>query len=476
MKKIITTVGTSLFTNFMQDKVKNEYGRNYSSISIEHAYNSIDREKVKATGIWDTKYKHFIARIKESVSDYWFDEKFTDNDFASAEIASTLKIVGNEEKEAFEIHLIATDTLLSVLAAELIRDWFIKHKHLAGNISDVLFQRPQSDFKDQKDSQYVVKDMRVDDQEKYMSGFMNLMHLLDRIVGKEGYIINITGGYKGIVPLMTIFGQLREVPVKYLFEEKYSSEYSEVVSIGNLPINFDWSIGELFLDDITKDGLRTLSQKPEILRVLRTMNVVNDDNFKLSPLGQMFRDYIIPLVNNKKSDFGYFVELKLFEHFSHLGHKSVRRGKSYWWHVQDRSNYSDMPQYGKDNKKEVAIEIDIVIEFNTGIKEWCEVKSWSSTGLRKAKEQLETKINFLKEVDLPAPGSFKLLLYKLPDSRLDSQSNLLKEIFEIGKDAFDYFAIEYIDIPISNKGLPNTKKFSEQEVDVKTLNPEVFLA
>ncbi len=244
MKQIITTVGTSLFTNFQQEEVKNRYGRDYASVSIDEALKRISDEKPKAADIYAGTFKHYVKSIQENIEDYWFGGKFTDNKRASAEIASIIEIAREEPAEQFEVHLVATDTLLSVLAAEMIRDWFSKHKQLAPNVTEVVFQRTEADFHLQEQSDYVVKDLRTDSQSDYENGIMNLLELLNKITKKEA-ILNITGGYKAIVPIVTVWAQIKKVHLKYLFNEnELTQENLKPLTLGQLPLDLDWNIVE----------------------------------------------------------------------------------------------------------------------------------------------------------------------------------------------------------------------------------------
>ncbi len=315
MKKIITTVGTSLFTNFMDERVKNKYGRDYASISIDSAYNAIENSKASAVDIWNNEFKHYVRKIQENIVDFWFDDEFKDNRAASAEIASLLKI-SNGEKEKVQVHLVATDTLLSVLAAELIVTWFERHKHLASNINEVLFKRVQPDFKEQSESDHVVKDLRVYSSEEYEKGFMNLIMLMEKSVIKDNTILNITGGYKAITPVLTIYGQLQEIPLAYLYEEKNSNENKqELIKLGNLPIQFDLGYIEnyvQFLIDPSSISAGKISKSLYELGLIKS----EESPFELTILAQLIVNKLnsddIPF---QKTMFGYFVEYKLYEYY-----------------------------------------------------------------------------------------------------------------------------------------------------------------
>lgn len=464
MKRIITTVGTSLFTNFMQDEVKKKYGRDYASVSIESAFNAIEDAKAGAADIWSDRYKHDVRTIQENVEDFWFDDEFEENKVASAEIASLLKI-SEQEKEKAQVHLIATDTLLSVLAAELIVTWFERHKHLAPNVAELLFKRVQPGFEEQSESIHVVKSLQVEKQEDYDEGFMNLLSLLEKIVTKEVDVLNITGGYKGIVPLLTLFGQIWKVEIKYLFQEKDLTDEKDVITIVDLPFDFDSSFAEMYGDFITSEGLKSINQHENIRKILVERNLIiqQEKGYKQTPLGRLFAQLTRDELTSKKSFIGSFYELIFFEYFSKKKDSKVCRSKTYWWNLQAKT-YHDEPQFEQNANKERPIEIDLVIESSKGGLTWCEVKSWSKTGLNKAFKQIKTRIEFINAVGLTPPKRFTLLLYKLPHIELDYKKPMLDNIFKVGSEGFDEFAIEYVEVPINNKGLFDYKKLSDSGI------------
>ncbi|MCR9101394.1 MAG: hypothetical protein NXI25_15645 [bacterium] len=465
MKKVITTVGTSLFTNFMQDSVKNKYGQDYAAISIDSPYKAIENAKASAADIWNDSYKHDIRTIQENIEDFWFDDEFKSNTAASAEIASLLKIA-EKEKGKVLVHLIATDTLLSVLAAELIVVWFEKYKHLAPNIGEVLFKRVQKGFKEQSESDYVVKSLQVDKQDDYEEGFMNLLSLLEKKVKKEEDILNITGGYKGIVPLLTLFGQIWKVETKYLFQEKDLTDEKDIITIGDLPFDFDSSFAEMYGDFLSSEGLKYINQQESIRELLIARNLIakQKKGYKQTPLGRLFAQLTRGDLDGKKSFIGYFYELAFFEYFCKQEDVKVHRGEIYWWDFQANKFHYE-PQFEKNQEKEKSIEVDLVVKSPQGDLTWYEVKSWSKKGLNKAYNQIKERIEFLNAVAIKSPKRFTLLLYKLPHVGLDYNKQILEKIGKLGSAQFDEFVIEYVEVPVSGKGVFNYKKLSETGIE-----------
>lgn len=335
MSKIITTVGTSLFTNFQQEEVRNRYGRDYASVSIDKALDAIIDKSTCATDFHQPEYKHYIRTVRENIEDYWFNGKYPANRFASAEIASILKISKEASEESFTVHLLATDTLLSVLAAEMISDWFKQNKSLISNIKEVLFQPIPTVFEDQQASEYVIKNLNINSQATYNQGFLNLIDVLSRISGKDD-ILNITGGYKAIIPVLTIWGQLKEMPLKYIYNDSELRQNVELISIDNLPFYFDYSIIEdnYWAFEQIKPGKKShnLPTQEEFVQFLSSQDdfstikgafIINlqDEKVSLSTLGRMLYE----AYENSLSEEGFspsnlvgkVMEIKVYEYFKH---------------------------------------------------------------------------------------------------------------------------------------------------------------
>lgn len=316
-KKIITTVGTSIFTNYMDGKIKAALGRDYASIQTPFDRIQLDRNgmDLPASAIHEDEYKSFVGSLSEIIKDFWFEYPVIGrcNENASAEISSILKIV-EQETSTCEIHLVASDTLQSVLAAELIVGWFKKFPQ--PKVSQVLFQRQGTTFETQEESEYVVKDLRVRIQKDYEAGFMNLIKLLEKICIKDRTILNITGGYKGVIPVLTLFGQLYELPLNYLYVEDGIAKQESPVVVGSLPIHFDLGYIENFV---------LYLQQPEML----IDQTVLDRMYNLGLLAKKYLpaelSIIGKLIKNKlesdempfgKTVLGYLVEYKIFEYFN----------------------------------------------------------------------------------------------------------------------------------------------------------------
>jgi hypothetical protein len=229
--KLVTTVGTSLFENYLDDKKYKSQDRNQDCVDI---YKQI-RDAEPSFDKWKDYHKKDILPFKKN----WKSSEQSD---ASAEIASILKILEESEVKSAEIYLLATDTVLSVLACELIKEWF-SNKNPSSKISAIKFERPETK-EDLEKSSFVIQNLRISNNTEYEQGFMRLIEVLDDLDLNENDALNITGGYKAIIPIMTIYGQLKNVPLKYIYDESELGK-ADLIEVGSLPINFDWGMVEL---------------------------------------------------------------------------------------------------------------------------------------------------------------------------------------------------------------------------------------
>jgi len=277
MKKIITTVGTSLFTNHFEED-------NASDLKLFHEdLKGISASKWDAEGI-----KQDREDLRQEVKKFWHSDQ------ASAEIASLLKIADQYPNEELEVYLIATDTVLSRLAAELVQEWF------EGKMT-VRFDPEQQ----------VIAGLSVEQAGTFIEhGIQRLVQTILDIRGKgeDAMLLNISGGYKGLIPVMTIVGQLYDMNICYTYEDS-----EELIEIPRMPLNFDWEIIEQFSSAL----LRPQKMKPEEGEALKVLHLATEQNegYALTLLGNLIAQYLDRNPPHFGTQFGYFIEYKLKEYF-----------------------------------------------------------------------------------------------------------------------------------------------------------------
>ncbi len=467
-KKIITTVGTSIFSNYQAPKVRAQRSRDYCSIDTDLARTRFQKDgsDVPASDIYRDEYRAYVREIKKAIQSNWYayPDPSRPNTSASAEISSILKIAEREE-EPCEVHLVATDTLQSVLAAELIAEWFEKFPQ--PKVSKVLFRRPPEKFDTQDDSDHVVKSLRVRSAEEYEKGFLHLFELLNKLTGEdkpENIIFNITGGYKALVPVLTLYAQVRKIPLCYLFEEREEQD-AHLIRLDPLPLYFDWVALEL-LEDYTHDEekLKELSEEPDnkAIELLRQYRIIEKDSHRLTVIGNLAKEALVKKGGKEKTHLGYMAEYKVHEVLIEDFKENPQRGVTYWWDKSNPSVYSKEPLYGKDDKKEEPIEFDLIVEKD-GKQIWHEVKSFSQSGIER---QIKKKIGFQKQA-LKAPlDRFRIVFYKLEFETIEAKKRELEKIKKIFDDAGIAFEIYYFDIPV--KGLKrNMTEFLRGKIELK---------
>lgn len=224
MKKVITMVGASIFENYLKEKRDEN-----TSAHLEYLKNkrSGDLEKEKE------RYK----RLQKNINS-WVEGKVnrTPEDI-SAEIKSLLKLK-EYLKDEFEIYLLCSDTILSILAGEIVNESLKKLK------------------KFEKDEVYVkvIEKLQIWDLKDFRMGMSNLISKIYNITGGNwgNVVINITGGYKATIPYLTILAQINQCPIYYIFEDTES-----LIEVPNIPLTMEW---------FNCDELLNYSEKLEELR------------------------------------------------------------------------------------------------------------------------------------------------------------------------------------------------------------------
>lgn len=84
-----------------------------------------------------------------------------------------------------------------------------------------------------------IEGLQVTDEERFRkTGVENLFRRLDKLTQESAdveIVLNITGGFKAVVPYLTIYGLLKQLQVVYIFEQS-----SSLLHLPPIPINFDY--------------------------------------------------------------------------------------------------------------------------------------------------------------------------------------------------------------------------------------------
>ncbi|RMF58781.1 MAG: putative CRISPR-associated protein [Calditrichaeota bacterium] len=214
---------------------------------------------------------------------------------AAAEIYSLLKLQKKVGKQ-LEVYLLASETILSRLAVEILYEELQNHQQ----IKSVNFD-PKVD---------VIPGLQVADPSYFRdTGLLNLMKRINDIVDNapKKAIINMTGGFKAVVPFLAIYGQLYGVPTYYIFEEA-----EELIQIPEFPINFDFSLVEDYytaFEDANKGNVDKLKTKSAFL-----INLDNDPGKAEKLLENFVRRQLFKIAETEKVSLTVYGKL-LFEYF-----------------------------------------------------------------------------------------------------------------------------------------------------------------
>lgn len=407
--KVITTVGTSLFTNYMRDEV-NDYLKNITDDrGISTPFSSLEKRK-------DSNNRH-KKDIKKCIIPHWIEdiERYEDNNgekkykkakglniHCCAEVQTLVNLAKDDKYKGkdLEVYLLATDTQLSQLAAEIIeKDIFNKTNSLHPNIKVVENQK--------------VDDLNVTDSTTFEEkGFFNLIEKVKEIKGKDEVILNISGGYKALIPPLTIVAQLYDIELTYMYEDS-----DNIISIASLPIQFDWNIVEEiapYLNDFylkDRNSNTEINNHPKIIKALKNYGLISNSSFpyKKTFIGKLIHDYAEDkYFTSAKSTLSHIVEYKFIEYYTENIYKS------------NNIAYDAIPIRSyelKDLSGNTKTEIDIILEDNSSNYIAIEVKSIGSLigQIGKVKHQLENQLNYISDSENKGklPQEFHYILYQV---------------------------------------------------------------
>ena len=227
MRKIITTVGTSLKSNF-------------------------GREKQSAEATSDALF-------------YYLRE--TDVRKASAETNSLSRIL----KEDDSIVFLHSDTPEGELCADVLRRYYQKNKY------EAIIEK--------------VVDLRYDESVFKVKGLRSLVNKLCRLIEDaedKGFdvIINATGGFKAEIAYATLVGLLYQKNIFYIHEL-----FNDIIELPALPISLDIKFWQQYESDLEllskgrpKPEVDKMGYPPEVYFLLSE----EDDKYSLSPAGEAF--------------------------------------------------------------------------------------------------------------------------------------------------------------------------------------------
>jgi len=345
----------------------------------------------------------------------------TDKTQISAEIKSLFKLREEKNNEKLEVYLLATDTIASALASEIVTE-ILEKEGLK------VYYNPDFD---------VIKDLQVEDFNRFEKGKNKLIERISKLIDefvkneksnkkrkfiKENVIFNITGGYKGVIPILTILAQLYECEIFYIFEES-----NDPITIPRIPINFDpFLLESLYVDIYLKK--KNHSHQFRNKRKLKEFGFINRSN-EITALGELF--YKMAYTYNPLSSnvLGHFVEYKILKY---LHYKNKKFEHSY-----------DYKYTEKENGKNKSMELDFVFEENENNWEVWEIKPMAmflnQTNKKKIAEQFEKHLANIKELK-----KYKVIIYSITDTIKNELRDIVRETEKKLNKKFSHADIQFI--------------------------------
>jgi len=226
--KVITTVGTSLFTNY-DDK---NFGK---ALENREYWKNIER--------FENRLQPTIEKLQNFINQKGFE--------SCAELSSIEKL--KDKYKNLEIYLIATDTLKSYISAKIIKSF------LEDNGIFVRFE---------ENKEYIIEYLNVfsNDRDLIKKGSKNLIKVLLKNTTGYNEIYNISGGYKAIIPIMTQVASYKKVNLAYIYEK---SEF--LIEIPPFPFEIDNSIINYVKDVFEKIDKESFILKNDFEKIIKKL-------------------------------------------------------------------------------------------------------------------------------------------------------------------------------------------------------------
>jgi|SRR5690554_197709 len=256
---VLTTVGTSLLNNFLE-----------VNSSLRNVYDNLDKKNYSDKNAFQSEYDHLKEVVKNWLSNVNIKK-------SCAEIKSILKIK-EYYKEDLLVKFLATDTLLSVLSTEIIID-NLKNRSKIFNLGDKFV------FNDS----LIIKKTDVHNNNRFKEGIQNLFDIL-QLNSFQGCVINFSGGYKSLIPYLTLYASICQIKLCYIYEDS-----EELIMIPPLHLKIDMKGMEKLEDYFIKiDQESVINYPPEIKKYENHVKELFDicvepieDKYTISIIGDM---------------------------------------------------------------------------------------------------------------------------------------------------------------------------------------------
>lgn len=261
---------------------------------------------------------------------------------------------------------------------------------------------------------------KSDNRKKYLES-----PLLEAIGAQKGAVIlNISGGYKSIIPFLTLMGQLYGAGLCYIYEDS-----DELISIPQFPVQYDWSLALKYLHFLNDPTTRLeAAERKGVLSELQGAGLVDTGEKKLTEIGRLFAHYGKHNLPWDNLVLGLFYEYLLLEHY-----------------YNDFQKKEEKP-YIERSYKELGhdLEVDIYIRKMPDLEIFVEAKSFyqvfEAELFEKVKSNIHRRVKKWKE--LPEEGKAPNLKFILSIWRFetDELEDVLKALRHFKKEIEDAYS------------------------------------
>ncbi|MBV6444747.1 MAG: hypothetical protein LC102_06495 [Ignavibacteriales bacterium] len=401
MLRIVTTVGTSLLMNY---KKFLEETNSPAFSSFADFFNKISSGPHSEYANHEDEINSHIPALLDYIKNA--------GSAASAEVKSCNLILIKYPDEA-TICLIATDTVTSAFAAEVLRQYFNEKENNTDRIK--CFFSPD-------DSNHVIPGLQVADTETFTSeGLRNLLkalyhHLVEGIDPRSGgtRLVNITGGFKGVIPYLTMFSLIKGFPITYVFENT-----NQLIEIPPLPFGFEGAYVEKYAYMLFNRRKLDYESKQE----LRSLGLMDEKN-ELTALGSLLFEYEVEYRPTSVNVIGLVIEYKLMEYYTQNpfpDYTYLERGNLFLAgeKIKAPPKGAEIDLVLKESEEEINNTNYIAVE--------CKSARIFLSKFEKIKEQFKKKLKLMLS-NATVPDEFHFFFYTFPPKKGDISREI--EIFK----------------------------------------------
>jgi hypothetical protein len=517
--QIITTVGTSIMTNYIgqfETSFFKEPNNHMESISTQ--YKKLEEntakpfEKNKIIERLSKKWIKGIKKVKDANGNTnWELNNTSLNKNCCAEVQTIEAIAEKEEfkDEELHIHLLTTETQASDIAAQIIEKIYpnqenkrikvVSIKEIKGLQVNDFTKFKNEGFKElMKEVKNILEPVEIIDRAYYLLSnnkkdnfrieFINstfkdeLQNLVDSIITindnkaqsninswsdyietqplltqRNKVILNISGGYKAIIPLLTLLGQLYNIPLYYIYEDS-----QDLIELKKMPIDFDWVLANRCLPLLDKNKLKDTSYQnntkyKSIFNLMEDNGLINKD-FSITMIGELFRDYAIKYSPNQGLILGIFYEYLLFEYY-HTFFKDIEVERSFFMCDKKKVNANEIDlRIEKSNQDVILIEAkglgaildeerrkEVKTQIIKKLKIWFNLNEGNKDKNKEGKSEYEIRnlVNYRLSI-----WTFEEFGNEIQEQKINIEF-FLNEIKEEFNDRNIEFSVDYIPIKMS---------------------------